>query len=168
MLNWCVSFQNFNNEFQAIGVFVRPCATFRKCLRAKSVNIVYDQFSLLIACCRFIWSRRLIVVPRNSNIKCSSGVPFQGSVIFAMKPIRKVTAVNYAAVKDTRFESFIFSRSELPSFRLAMKNTVIKSAYLFQVSHEVISYKCDCKFVWCCKLECSDCLQHRWVSTCNT
>uniref|UniRef100_A0AC34QVI7 Protein Wnt n=1 Tax=Panagrolaimus sp. JU765 TaxID=591449 RepID=A0AC34QVI7_9BILA len=38
----------------------------------------------------------------------------------------------------------------------------------YKVSHEVISYKCDCKFVWCCKLECNDCLQHRWVSTCNT
>ncbi|VDM59963.1 unnamed protein product [Angiostrongylus costaricensis] len=37
----------------------------------------------------------------------------------------------------------------------------------FQISHEVIQYKCDCKFVWCCKLICKDCLQHRWVSTCN-
>ncbi|EPB76620.1 wnt family protein [Ancylostoma ceylanicum] len=37
----------------------------------------------------------------------------------------------------------------------------------FQITHEVIHYKCDCKFVWCCKLICKDCLQHRWVSTCN-
>ncbi|KJH42338.1 wnt family protein [Dictyocaulus viviparus] len=37
----------------------------------------------------------------------------------------------------------------------------------FKVAHEVIQYKCDCKFVWCCKLICKDCLQHRWVSTCN-
>uniref|UniRef100_A0A914CUF4 Protein Wnt n=1 Tax=Acrobeloides nanus TaxID=290746 RepID=A0A914CUF4_9BILA len=37
----------------------------------------------------------------------------------------------------------------------------------YNVTHEVISYKCDCKFVWCCKLECNECLQHRWVSTCN-
>uniref|UniRef100_A0A1I7XZ16 Protein Wnt n=1 Tax=Steinernema glaseri TaxID=37863 RepID=A0A1I7XZ16_9BILA len=36
----------------------------------------------------------------------------------------------------------------------------------FHVSHEVTSYKCDCKFIWCCKLECNDCLQHQWVSTC--
>ncbi|KAI1729697.1 wnt family domain-containing protein [Ditylenchus destructor] len=37
----------------------------------------------------------------------------------------------------------------------------------YSVSHEVVAYKCDCKFIWCCKLECNDCLQHRWVSTCN-
>uniref|UniRef100_A0A915DAI4 Protein Wnt n=1 Tax=Ditylenchus dipsaci TaxID=166011 RepID=A0A915DAI4_9BILA len=35
----------------------------------------------------------------------------------------------------------------------------------YTVSHEVVSYKCDCKFIWCCKLECNDCLSHRWVST---
>ncbi|ETN78377.1 hypothetical protein NECAME_18220, partial [Necator americanus] len=37
----------------------------------------------------------------------------------------------------------------------------------FKITHEVIHYKCDCKFVWCCKLICKDCLQHRWVSTCS-
>uniref|UniRef100_A0A7I5E560 Protein Wnt n=1 Tax=Haemonchus contortus TaxID=6289 RepID=A0A7I5E560_HAECO len=37
----------------------------------------------------------------------------------------------------------------------------------FKITHEVLHYKCDCKFVWCCKLICKDCLQHRWVSTCK-
>ncbi|KAL3096087.1 hypothetical protein niasHS_005846 [Heterodera schachtii] len=36
------------------------------------------------------------------------------------------------------------------------------------VSHEVVPYKCECKFVWCCRLECRECLEHRWISTCNT
>ncbi|KAH7710020.1 wnt family protein [Aphelenchoides avenae] len=38
----------------------------------------------------------------------------------------------------------------------------------YTVSYDSISYKCNCKVVWCCKLECEDCLQHRYVSTCNT
>uniref|UniRef100_A0A0N4ZNB1 Protein Wnt n=1 Tax=Parastrongyloides trichosuri TaxID=131310 RepID=A0A0N4ZNB1_PARTI len=37
----------------------------------------------------------------------------------------------------------------------------------FRVDHEVVTYKCDCKFKWCCNLECNDCISHRWVSTCN-
>ncbi|VIO95612.1 wnt family protein [Brugia malayi] len=37
----------------------------------------------------------------------------------------------------------------------------------FKVSHELISYQCDCQFVWCCHLKCNTCLRHRWVSTCN-
>ncbi|CAJ0947653.1 unnamed protein product, partial [Mesorhabditis belari] len=36
----------------------------------------------------------------------------------------------------------------------------------YNVTHEVIPYKCDCKFVWCCQLVCNECLQHRWTSTC--
>ncbi|VDM38282.1 unnamed protein product [Toxocara canis] len=35
------------------------------------------------------------------------------------------------------------------------------------VSHELISYQCDCQFVWCCHLKCNTCLRHRWVSTCT-
>ncbi|CAI4225842.1 unnamed protein product [Auanema sp. JU1783] len=37
----------------------------------------------------------------------------------------------------------------------------------FSISHETIHHKCECKFVWCCNLVCKDCVQHRWVSTCN-
>ncbi|CAJ0566048.1 unnamed protein product, partial [Mesorhabditis spiculigera] len=36
----------------------------------------------------------------------------------------------------------------------------------YNVTHEVIPAKCDCKFVWCCQLVCKECLQHRWTSTC--
>ncbi|KAL7070309.1 hypothetical protein ACQ4LE_010669 [Meloidogyne hapla] len=38
----------------------------------------------------------------------------------------------------------------------------------YTVSHEVVPYKCQCKFIWCCRVECKECLEHRWVSTCNT
>ncbi|PAV67676.1 hypothetical protein WR25_04205 [Diploscapter pachys] len=38
----------------------------------------------------------------------------------------------------------------------------------YSVRHEVVHAKCECQFVWCCDLVCKDCLQHRWVSTCNT
>ncbi|CAK5102364.1 unnamed protein product [Meloidogyne enterolobii] len=38
----------------------------------------------------------------------------------------------------------------------------------YTVSHQVVPYKCQCKFIWCCRVECKDCLEHRWVSTCNT
>ncbi|KAI6218900.1 Protein Wnt-4 [Aphelenchoides besseyi] len=37
----------------------------------------------------------------------------------------------------------------------------------FTVRHEPVTYKCDCKFIWCCKLQCNECLQHQWISTCN-
>ncbi|CAD5208704.1 unnamed protein product [Bursaphelenchus xylophilus] len=37
----------------------------------------------------------------------------------------------------------------------------------FTVRHEPVTYKCDCKIVWCCNLQCNECLQHQWVSTCN-
>lgn len=36
-----------------------------------------------------------------------------------------------------------------------------------QITHEVNRYKCDCQFVWCCQLQCNECIQHRWVSTCT-
>ncbi|KHN88521.1 Abnormal cell lineage protein 44 [Toxocara canis] len=39
--------------------------------------------------------------------------------------------------------------------------------HAFKVSHELISYQCDCQFVWCCHLKCNTCLRHRWVSTCT-
>nr|CAD2187250.1 unnamed protein product [Meloidogyne enterolobii] len=38
----------------------------------------------------------------------------------------------------------------------------------YTVSHQVVPYKCQCKFIWCCRVECKECLEHRWVSTCNT
>uniref|UniRef100_A0A8R1I181 Protein Wnt n=1 Tax=Caenorhabditis japonica TaxID=281687 RepID=A0A8R1I181_CAEJA len=37
----------------------------------------------------------------------------------------------------------------------------------FSIRHEVVRVKCDCEFVWCCNLVCKDCIQHRWISTCN-
>ncbi|CAD6194738.1 unnamed protein product [Caenorhabditis auriculariae] len=37
----------------------------------------------------------------------------------------------------------------------------------FSIRHEVVRVKCDCQFVWCCNLVCKDCIQHRWISTCN-
>ncbi|GMT28411.1 hypothetical protein PFISCL1PPCAC_19708 [Pristionchus fissidentatus] len=37
----------------------------------------------------------------------------------------------------------------------------------FNITHQVNRYKCDCKFVWCCQLQCNECMQHRWVSTCT-
>ncbi|CAI5438814.1 unnamed protein product [Caenorhabditis angaria] len=38
----------------------------------------------------------------------------------------------------------------------------------FSIRHEVVRVKCDCEFVWCCNLICKDCIQHRWISTCNS
>uniref|UniRef100_A0A914V7W3 Protein Wnt n=1 Tax=Plectus sambesii TaxID=2011161 RepID=A0A914V7W3_9BILA len=35
------------------------------------------------------------------------------------------------------------------------------------IRHEAVEYKCDCKFVWCCKVVCDDCITHQWVSTCK-
>ncbi|KAF7635482.1 Protein Wnt [Meloidogyne graminicola] len=37
----------------------------------------------------------------------------------------------------------------------------------YTVTHQVVPYKCNCKFIWCCRVECKECLEHRWVSTCN-
>ncbi|KAI6227411.1 Protein Wnt-4 [Aphelenchoides fujianensis] len=36
----------------------------------------------------------------------------------------------------------------------------------FTVRHEPVTYKCDCKVLWCCKVQCNECLQHQWISTC--